>query len=263
MERKQLGIVVLGDGPSLSVLVGVGIPVSRRPFTYPQAMQLLELTSIFENVLERAYLLTKAQRAEQPRDRGPARGKFLLTKFCNPLVSIKTFAQLLPNHYQDPAFRDKFFRLIGDEVMQIIDRLTEQLMDLASPRVYSSEMVNLHGILTSSLDLVASKAHDKSIEIITNFEASPDLVYTDAAAAKQVLLNLCFNAIQASENLPGHKWVRIATANTSYGVEMSAWRTTVLELPQRCVPAFFNRFKPRNLLDLVLALQFVETFWLH
>jgi signal transduction histidine kinase len=219
MQRRQLGIMVLGDSPTLNVIAGVGVALSRRPFTYPQAMQLMELTSIFENVLERAHLLAKAQRAEQLATVGLLGASFA-HEIRNPLVSIKTFAQLLPHHYQDQAFRDKFFRLIGDEVTRI-DRLTEQLMDLASPRMYSAELMSLHPMLAASLDLVASKANDRSIEIITAFEASPDLVYTDAAAAKQVLLNLCFNAIQASENLPGHKWVRISTKNTPNGVEMA------------------------------------------
>jgi len=38
---------------------------------------------------------------------------------------------------------------------------------------------------------------------------------------KQVLLNLCFNAIQAVETQVGERWVQVATRNTPAGIEMS------------------------------------------
>src|SRR5262249_11134817 len=53
------------------------------------------------------------------------------------------------------------------------------------------------------------------------FEASPDVALTDAAATKQVLLNLCFNAIHAVENSEGDKWIRIATRNVDGAIELS------------------------------------------
>jgi signal transduction histidine kinase len=117
--------------------VGVGTVASRRPFTYPQITQLLELASIIESALERAHFSVKAQHAEQLATVGLL-GASLAHEIRNPLVTIKTFVQLLPKHYQDAVFRDKFFTLIGDEVTRI-DRLTEQLLDLASPRAYSAE----------------------------------------------------------------------------------------------------------------------------
>jgi signal transduction histidine kinase len=213
-----LGALVVGEGPTLTVLVGVGVAVSRQPFTYPQVTQLMELASIIENALERAHFSVKAQRAEQLATVGLL-GASLAHEIRNPLVSIKAFVQLLPQHYQDPVFRDKFFRLIGDEVMRI-ERLTEQLLDLASPRVYAAQMVELHPMLRSSLELSAAKAADKRIPFLTDFQAAPDLVFTDASAAKQVILNLCFNAIQAVEAHPGERWVKVSTRNVPDGVEV-------------------------------------------
>jgi len=213
-----LGVVVIGEGPTLTVVVGVGVSASRQPFTYPQVTQLMELASIIENALERAHFSVKAQRAEQLATVGLL-GASLAHEIRNPLVSIKAFVQLLPHHYQDPAFREKFFRLIGDEVMRI-DQLTEQLLDLASPRVYSAQMIELHPVLRSSLELVAAKAVDKRIPFLTDFQAAPDRVFTDASAAKQVLLNLCFNAIQAVEAHNGERWVKVSTRNVPNGVEV-------------------------------------------
>jgi signal transduction histidine kinase len=219
LERSQLGVVVIAEGRSLAIMVGVGVPASRRPFTYPQVTQLIELASIMESALERAHFSAKAQHAEQLATVGLL-GASLAHEIRNPLVSIKTFVQLLPSHHQDPRFREKFFKLIGDEVGRI-DQLTEQLLDLASPRTYAATMVELHPLLRSSLDLVAAKAAHKNVQLLTELEAQPDRAFTDASAAKQVMLNLCFNAIQAVEaTATEDRWVKVATRNTARGLEM-------------------------------------------
>ncbi|MEY2879575.1 MAG: hypothetical protein RLZZ15_1955 [Verrucomicrobiota bacterium] len=219
LREQNLGILVIGEGPTLTALIGVGVAASRRPFTYPQVEQLMELASIMESALERAHFALKVQHTEQLATVGLL-GASLAHEIRNPLVTIKTFVQLLPTHHQDPGFREKFFRLIGDEVNRI-DRLTEQLLDLASPRAYAATTTELHPVLRASLDLVAAKAKDKDIAFLTEFAAVPDRVHTDGSAAKQVMLNLCFNAIQAVEGEPGPRWVKIATRNVGDGVEMA------------------------------------------
>jgi signal transduction histidine kinase len=219
LHENALGAFVISEGPALTALVGVGVAGSRRPFTYPQITQLLELASIIESALERAHFAVKVQHAEQLATVGLL-GASLAHEIRNPLVTIKTFVQLLPQHHQDARFREKFFRLISDEVGRI-DQLTEQLLDLASPRAYSAQMVELHPLLRASVDLVAAKATHKNIQFHTEFAASPDRAFTDASAAKQVMLNLCFNAIQAVESLEAtERWVKVGTRNTPGGIEM-------------------------------------------
>lgn len=220
LASRSLGVLVIGEGPTLTALIGVGLAASRRPFTYPQVTHLVELASIMESALERAHFSAKVQHTEQLATVGLL-GASLAHEIRNPLVSIKTFVQLLPTHHQDPKFREKFFTLIGDEVGRI-DQLTEQLLDLASPRTYEATLIELHPLLRSSVDLVAAKAAHRNVEFLTEFEASPDAAFTDASAAKQVMLNLCFNAIQAVEDFRGgRRWVKIATRNTPGGIEMA------------------------------------------
>jgi len=220
LSAHSLGALVVAEGPSLTSFVGVGLSASRRPMTYPQVTQLMELASIMEGALERAHFSAKAQHTEQLATVGLL-GASLAHEIRNPLVTIKTFVQLLPKHHQDAAFREKFFRLISDEVGRI-DQLTDQLLDLASPRTYEAKLIELHPVLSASLDLVAAKAAHKHVRFLTEFEATPDMVFTDASAAKQVMLNLCFNAIQAAESHDTQdRWVKIATRNTDAGIEMA------------------------------------------
>jgi signal transduction histidine kinase len=219
LSAQQLGVLLIEEGATVNILLGVGIGASRRPYTYPQVRQLMELASIIQAAFERTHFSAKAQQAEQLATVGLL-GASVAHEIRNPLVSIKTFVQLLPTHYHEQAFRDKFFRLIGDEVGRI-DQLTEQLLDLAAPRTYAAQMIDLHPLLTAGLELVAAKAAHRRVDLIADFQAKPDRAYTDASAAKQVMLNLCFNAIQAVENHnTQERWVRVATRNTDLGIEM-------------------------------------------
>jgi signal transduction histidine kinase len=219
LNENQLGLLVFEEGAALTVLLGVAIGASRRPYTYPEVRQLLEFAAIMQAALERTHYSGKAQQAEQLATVG-LMGASLAHEIRNPLVSIKTFIQLLPNHYQDPKFRNKFFRLISDEVGRI-DQLTEQLLDLATPRAYAAEEIDLHPLLASSIELVAAKASHRKIEMVTELRASPDRAFTDASAAKQVMLNLLFNAIQAVEQSEKtDKWVKVSTRNVQSGIEL-------------------------------------------
>lgn len=219
LDDNGLGLLVLEEGAALTVLLGVAVGASRRPYTYPEVTQLLELAAIMQAALERAHFSAKAQQAEQLATVGLL-GASLAHEIRNPLVSIKTFVQLLPNHYNEEKFRDKFFRLISDEVGRI-DQLTEQLLDLASPRAYMAQEVELHPLLHASIELVAAKAAHRKVQLLTDFQAIPDRAFTDASAAKQVMINLCFNAIQAVEGCDKpEKWVKVSTRNVPLGVEM-------------------------------------------
>ncbi len=198
MSEHELGVMVWEQGPTMSLMVALGARPSRRPFTFPEVMQLRELVSIFDSSLSRTQLLAKAQRAEQLATVGLL-GAGVAHEIRNPLVSIKTFAQLLPKHYADPTFRERFSHLIGDEVARI-DRLTEQLLDLAAPRSFQKQRVDLHDLIRICLDLVAARVASRNVHIRSDLQAVPDVVWTDPHGLKQVILNLCFNAVQAQES---------------------------------------------------------------
>jgi signal transduction histidine kinase len=218
MEEHALGVVALSSGPEFNIIVAVGTRPTRRPFTYPEVQQLLELASIFQTALARSFLWSKAQRAEQLATVGLL-GASVAHEIRNPLVTIKSFVHLLPHHYDDKNFRERFFRLIGEEVGRI-DRLTEQLLDLAAPRHYNPVSTSLHQIISTSLELVATKADERHVTLHRDLQAQPDIVFTDPNATRQVLLNLCFNGIQAQDQSSDGRWLKLTTRNVSRGVEL-------------------------------------------
>lgn len=114
----------------------------------------------------------------------------------NPLVSIKTFAQLLPERYQDSDFRETFSNLIGHEIDRI-DSLVNQLLRFARPAKPVLAPMHVHNVLEKSLQLVGHRLYQKEIKLTRSWEADVDTIRADADQLEQVFLNFFLNAMEA------------------------------------------------------------------
>jgi PAS domain S-box-containing protein len=114
----------------------------------------------------------------------------------NPLVSIKTFAQLLPERYQDSDFRDTFSNLIGHEIDRI-DSLVNQLLRFARPAKPVLKPMHVHDVLEKSLQLVGHRLYQKEIKLTRCWDADVDTIRADADQLEQVFLNFFLNAMDA------------------------------------------------------------------
>jgi nitrogen-specific signal transduction histidine kinase len=114
----------------------------------------------------------------------------------NPLVSIKTFAQLLPERYQDSDFRNTFSNLIGHEIDRI-DSLVNQLLRFARPAKPVLKPMHVHEVLEKSLQLVGHRLYQKEIKLTRSWQADVDTIRADADQLEQVFLNFFLNAMDA------------------------------------------------------------------
>ncbi len=117
----------------------------------------------------------------------------------NPLVSIKTFAQLLPERYQDSDFRETFSNLIGHEIDRI-DTLVNQLLRFARPAKPLLKPLHVHEVLEKSLMLVAHRLYQKEIKLSRVWKADVDTVRADGDQIEQVFLNFFLNAMDAMKH---------------------------------------------------------------
>jgi PAS domain S-box-containing protein len=134
----------------------------------------------------------------------------------NPLVSIKTFAQLLPERYQDSDFRETFSNLIGHEIDRI-DSLVNQLLRFARPAKPLLKPMHVHTVLEKSLQLVGHRLYQKEIKLTRSWRADVDTIRADADQLEQVFLNFFLNAMDAmkrggemvvsTEIRPAEEWV--------------------------------------------------------
>src|SRR5213075_1824035 len=82
----------------------------------------------------------------------------------NPLVSIKTFAQLLPERYHESDFRETFSSLIVHEIDRI-DSLVNQLLRFARPAKPLLRPMHVHEVLEKTLQLVQHRLNQKGIKL--------------------------------------------------------------------------------------------------
>lgn len=210
LQSNDIGLILYHKGYYMSVFVALGRKTTRFPYTYENVRELLEILAIIESAYSRCMLSEKVQRSERLATVGLI-GAGIAHEIRNPLVSIKTFAHLLPLHYDAPTFRERFSRLIGEEVERI-DQLTVKLLEMASPQVYNLEEVSISDIVGDAIDLVSTRSDVTEIEISTDFAENATLVQTDKNGAKQVMLNLLLNAIQAQERDVSERWVSVHTS---------------------------------------------------
>lgn len=172
---------------------------------YREDLDLLNtLTNQIAIAIENANLyenLKRSQNILRRSDRLASLGTLIASlahEIRNPLVSIKTFTQLLPERIDDNEFRDYFLKVASGE----IDRLTSlinELLGFAKPSEPNLKEEDVTTIIDRMEVLISTEARKKNIKITKNYTPYLPTVFVDAEQIKQVLLNIFLNAIQAIE----------------------------------------------------------------
>ncbi|MFA7369902.1 MAG: histidine kinase dimerization/phospho-acceptor domain-containing protein, partial [Kiritimatiellales bacterium] len=114
----------------------------------------------------------------------------------NPLVTIKTFTQLLPQQYSDTEFRHTFFDLVGQEVKRI-DAIVNRLLNFARPAKAALKPVSLHEVIENSLRLVEQQLAQHEIILDPHLDARRHIVEADAEQLNQTFINFFLNAVHS------------------------------------------------------------------
>ena len=156
---------------------------------------------VIEDETERRHLEEGMQRADRLASLGTLAAG-LAHEIKNPLVSIRTLAQLLPVKFDDPEFRESFAHLAAGEVERIND-LLERLLVFARPSHPSLEHVQLAPVIDEVLQLVRPESESRQVAVVRDFPSEAVWVIADTAQLRQVFLNLFMNALQAMEDHEG------------------------------------------------------------
>lgn len=154
----------------------------------------------------------------------------------NPLSSIKTFAEYLPNKYDDPIFREKFSRIINQEVGKIND-LVQRLLDFAKPAEPVKHPVQVTQLLGETIELLHGHLLNKHIEVACSYTFN-DIVLADAGQLRQAFLNVLLNSIEAIQD---RGRISVATISKNSHVEVIV-EDTGPGIPQKDLPRIFDPF---------------------
>jgi signal transduction histidine kinase len=114
----------------------------------------------------------------------------------NPLVAIKTFAELLPERHADEEFRDTFAQVTLHEVDRI-DTLVQRLRSLSAGSTSPLYPVSIIAPLEETLSLLSGEFARRKIRVTCQYQPFLPPVMGDHDQLKQVFVNLCLNSIEA------------------------------------------------------------------
>ncbi len=139
----------------------------------------------------------------------------LIHEIRNPLVGIKTYAQLLPTRGASEEFREMFSRSAGREIGRI-DDLLSRFRTMSRASQHPMEMVDVSDPLRDTLETLHAELVDRKIQLRRVGEQTRRPVLGNASQLQQLFLNLCLNAIQAMEP-GGELTVRVADLSEGGG----------------------------------------------
>jgi transcriptional regulator with AAA-type ATPase domain len=141
----------------------------------------------------------------------------LVHRIKNPLVSIKTFTQLLREKFDDEEFREYFYRIVTEDIEKI-DSLLNGLLNYIKINTPMEKVNTVHFILEDVLKKYEGKLEDRKIRVFKKFEK--DLPET---VVHEEQLRYILNSIlqYALPSIPSQGSIGFLTKSRSVHKEMS------------------------------------------
>jgi signal transduction histidine kinase len=176
----------------------------------------------------------------------------------NPLATLQTFLQLLPERREDPEFLTRYVDVVTGELRRM-DRLLDRIVESARPAPASPDTSAAIGPQLEAVgELLHQRAIARGVELALDTEAATRVALAEDAL-RQVLLNLVQNALDASPagarvavkvaSRGGEAWIRVCDAGPGIA---PALRERIFE------PFFTTRPERAGGLGLAITRRIVE-----
>jgi nitrogen-specific signal transduction histidine kinase len=117
----------------------------------------------------------------------------------NPLVAIKTFAQLLPERFDDAEFRKEFNQIVVQEIDRL-DQIINQINNFAHPPELVLKSLDVRASLNKALDIARSRfSVNGDVDVETSLPTNLPRVLGDETALAEAFAHLVANAAEAVE----------------------------------------------------------------
>ncbi len=114
----------------------------------------------------------------------------------NPLVAIKTFAQLLPDRFDDAGFRDDFNGIVVQEIDRL-DKIITQINDFAHPPELVMKSIDVRASVKKALEVAQARFGTNGTPIEIDLPNDLPRVLGDEMALTEVFAHLVANAAEA------------------------------------------------------------------
>ena len=142
--------------------------------------------------------LGKLDEAVAQLDRQASLGRLvseIVHEIRNPLVSMKTFLQLLPDRLDDPEFHQDFRLVVNDEV-QRLERMLDDLLRHASPRTTPpiGDSARIGEAVRTTIALMTYRFREQGVSFEHKISDDLPALRLSEDSLRQLLLNLLLNA---------------------------------------------------------------------
>lgn len=183
---------------------------------------------VFSDLTRLKNLEREKRRAERLSSFG-ALASGVAHEIKNPLVAIRTFAELLPERYTDVDFRDDFSKVVIAEIARI-DGLVDRLRGIVATAPLHVGAVDIREPIADTLALLRAQFEQTHTVVRCDFQDSAPFVAVHDSQLKQLFLNLFLNAIEAmgrhgelsvritKRDLNSYPWIVVEVSDTGPGI---------------------------------------------
>lgn len=120
----------------------------------------------------------------------------------NPLVAIRTFAQLLPERYQEEDFREEFSKLVNLEIERL-NSIIDQINEFANPPHPVRAPLDVREPLRKALARVFPPGDAPAVKLKARLDGNLPMVMGDEQALLDCFTHLLQNAAEALDKRAG------------------------------------------------------------
>ena len=181
-----------------------------------------------ERVKERTRELKEAQNQLVQSEKLAAIGKLstiVAHEIKNPLASIGGFARVLQKKARNEKKVREVAAIIQEEVLRL-ERILETLLSFTWEKNLDLKSANPNKLIKNTIKLLSSRIEESRIVVDFNLDEDIPKVWLDEDKIKQVILNICNNAIHAMpeggtltlQTRQSDHWVIMEIADTGHGI---------------------------------------------
>lgn len=123
----------------------------------------------------------------------------------NPLTAIKAFADHLPARYDDPEFREKFCRIVNQEINRAKGIVTNILLFTAFPKP-RRRRCDMARVLQEVVEILGNEIIAAGVAV--DLDVKEQEIFADPEQLKQAFLNIIINALDAMRGKGGSLVIR-------------------------------------------------------
>jgi PAS domain S-box-containing protein len=161
----------------------------------------------------------------------------------NPLVAIKTFAQLLPERFDDPDFRKEFNEIVVQEIDRL-DKIITQINNFAHPTELVMKPIDVRDSVRRAIELARERVTKNGVTIEAALPNDLPTVLGDDTALTEAFAHLVANAAEAAVGQPKPR-ITLAAKPVREGEQTNAVIVTVQDNGRGIAPELRDKvFSP-------------------